>query len=131
MSNTTVTQPTSLYERLGRSEGISRLVDDIVEAHMTNPVISARFLPYRDDPVKTEQVKKHLCGFLAAGTGGPERYEGRSLPDAHRGMNISEAEYMAALDDILDTLRRHGADEPTQRDILAIAYSLKGEILRV
>jgi hemoglobin len=121
----------SLYDRLGGAAGISALVDDIVEAHMQNPLIQPRFLPYREQPERLAEVKKHLRGFFAAGSGGPETYGGRSMPDAHRGMNINEAEYMAALDDILTTLERHDIDEPTRNDVLAIAYSLKGEIMRV
>ena len=39
----------TLYERLGGATGISALVDDIIEAHMNNPAIKARFLPSRDD----------------------------------------------------------------------------------
>lgn len=120
----------TLYDRLGRADGISRLVDDIVQAHMENPAISARFLPYREQPDKLQTVKRHLCQFLGAGSGGPEVYEGRSMKDSHRGMNISEAEYMAALDDILQVLDAHKIDEQTRKDVLAIAYSLKGEILR-
>jgi len=119
----------SLYERLGGSGGISRLVDDIVEAHMVNPTIRARFLPYRDTPQRMKELKTHLCNFLGAGSGGPERYTGRSMPDSHRGMNINEAEYMAAVDDILAVLERHRIDEQTRKDVLAIAYSLKGEIM--
>jgi hemoglobin len=38
---------------------------------------------------------------------------------------------MAAMDDILSTLERHKIDEQTHKDVLAIAYSLKGEIIRV
>lgn len=40
----------SLYERLGGATGIATLVDDIVEAHMNNPLIKARFLPYARTP---------------------------------------------------------------------------------
>ena len=46
-------------------------------------------------------------------------------------MNISAAEYMAAVDDILKTLDAHGIDEETRKDILAIAYSLKEQIIHV
>lgn len=53
------------------------------------------------------------------------------MRDTHRGMNISEAEYMAAIDDILAGMRKHALDEQTQKDVLAIAYALKGEILHV
>ena len=121
----------SLFERLGGSSGISTLVEGIVARHMQNPVIQARFRPYLETPEKLAVTKKHLCAFFEAGSGGTAQYTGRTMQDAHRGMNISEAEYMAATDDILAVLRKHHIDEPTQKDVLAIAYSLKGDILHV
>jgi hemoglobin len=121
----------TLYERLGHSDGIARLVDGIVAAHMENPHIRARFLPYASDPARMDQIKGHLCAFLEAGSGGQRGYSGRTMRDTHRGMNINEAEYVAAIDDILAVLRRQGIDDQTQKDVLAIAYSLKGEILHV
>lgn len=121
----------SLYERLGGAAGIASLVDDIVEAHMNNPLIKARFVPYRDDPGHLAEVKGHLRDFLGTGGGGPETYKGRTMPDTHRGMNISAQEYMAAMDDILITLDKHNIDEQTRKDVLAIAYSLKDQIIHV
>jgi len=121
----------SLFERLGGSSGIDALVEDIVARHMENPVIRARFRPYLETPDKLVVTKKHLCAFLEAGSGGSAQYTGRTMQDTHRGMNISEAEYMAATDDILAALRKRQIDEQTQKDVLAIAYSLKGEILHV
>jgi hemoglobin len=46
-------------------------------------------------------------------------------------MNISGEEFLAAVDDIIKALRNRQIDEQTQKDVLAIAYSLKDEILRV
>lgn len=122
-------QARSLYERLGGTQGIRVLVEDIVALHMENPVIRARFLPYLDTPEKLAITKAHLCAFLEAGSGGPCEYKGRDMKATHRGMNISEAEYMATIDDILAGLRAHQVDEQTQKDVLAIAYSLKGDIM--
>jgi hemoglobin len=121
----------TLYQRLGGSSGINALVADIVALHMENPVIRARFRPYLETPEKLEITKKHLCAFLEAGSGGTAKYTGRTMRDTHLGMNINEAEYMATIDDILAALRKHGIDEQTQKDVLAIAYSLKGEILHL
>ena len=53
------------------------------------------------------------------------------MREAHRGMNINEAEFVAAVDDILAVLQKHGIDQSTQKDILAVAYSLKNEIVHV
>lgn len=124
-------QGTSLFERLGGSSGIRALVDDIVALHLENPAIQARFRPYLERPDKVEEVKRHTCAFFEAGSGGPAQYTGRSMKEAHRGMNIGAAEYMAATDDILAALRKRGIDDETQKDVLAIAYSLKGEILHM
>lgn len=126
---THATADADLYRRLGGSEGISRLVDDIVDAHMDNPVIQSRFLPYRDTPEKLAEVKRHLREFIEEGSGGPESYSGASMPEAHRGMNISEAEYVAAVDDILAVLEAHQLSEQTRKDMLAIVYSLKDQIM--
>lgn len=120
---------TSMFERLGGSTGINTLVDKIVARHMENPVIQPRFRPYLETPEKLATTKQHLCAFLEAGSGGSAPYHGRSMVDTHRGMNINEAEYMAALDDILAAMQEQAIDEQTQKDVLAIAYSLKGEIM--
>lgn len=121
----------SLFERLGGTTGIAALVDDVVARHLENPTIRARFLPYLEHPEKVAAVKQHTCHFFEAGSGGPATYTGRSMRDAHRGMNLNAAEYMAAVDDILDAVRARGADDQTQKDVLAIAYSLKSEIMHV
>lgn len=124
-------QNNSLFERLGGKSGISKIVDDIVVMHSENPVIKARFLPILEHPERLSVIKKHTCEFLEAGSGGSNQYTGRSMHDAHRGMNINEAEYMATIDDILAALRKNQIDEQTQNDVLAIAYSLKQDILHV
>jgi hemoglobin len=120
---------TTLYSRLGATQGIEALVDSIVDRHLRNPAIKARFMPVADDPDRLAVIKQHLCRFIASGTGGEAAYSGRGMPEAHRGMNINAAEYMAAVDDILLALKDHSIDEQSQKDVLAIAWSLKDEIL--
>ena len=120
-------QPASLYERLGRFEGISRIVNDLVDAHLANPVVAPRFLAAKD----LDRVRRLAIEFFCAGTGGPQPYTGRDLLVTHKGMNISEQEYMAVMDDILGTLEKHDIDPGTRGEVTAILYSLKGQVLRV
>lgn len=121
----------SLYDRLGQTDGIRALVGDIAERHLANPIIGRRFEPLTDDPEHMEVALRHLADFLEAGAGGPGAYTGRSMPDAHRGMNISGEEYLAAIDDIMGALQARGIDEATRKDVLFITYSLKPEIMRL
>lgn len=117
----------TLYERIGGADGIARLVDDAVDAHMRNPKVKTRFENTKD----IEHAKKMSRECFCAGAGGPEAYTGRDMRTTHKGMNISEAEYMAVMDDILGAMTKNklGADE--QKDVLAILYSLKGDIMHV
>lgn len=131
MTSAATTQSLSLYERLGGSEGIRRIVEDIGEAHLANPAIQARYRPIASDPEKWAAIKQSLCDFIAAGTGGPEVYNGPDMLEVHRGMNVSEREFLAAIDDIMEGLEKNGVDEASKKDMLAIAYSLKDEIIHL
>ena len=119
----------SLFERLGKREGISSLVDDVVENHMNNHVVKTRFLPYKEEPERLAVIKKHTIDFFSAGSGGPANYTGRDMPETHRGMNISPQEYMAVVDDIFSALDKHQMDDETKKDVLYILWSLKGTII--
>jgi len=46
-------------------------------------------------------------------------------------MNIDEADYMAAMDDILETMKSPGHAEDTRNEIAAILYGLKEGAIRV
>ena len=119
----------TLFERLGGSEGISGIVDDVVDAHMNNPSIKVRFLPYLETPEKLAEIKRHTVDFFNAGSGGGAIYAGRDMPTAHRGMNISHAEYMYAVDDIFRVLEKHQVDEASKSEVLSILWSLKDMII--
>ena len=119
--------PATLYERLGRVEGIRRIVDDIMHAHLANPVIRTRF----ENVKELDHASKMAVEFLCAGCGGPHPYTGKDLVVAHKGMNISEQEYMAAMDDILGALQKNGIGQQTQNEIVAVLYSLKAQVIRL
>jgi hemoglobin len=119
----------SLYIRLGGSDGISSIVDDIIAKHLDNPVVSPQFAYLSNDPEKLAQVKQHTCDFLGAGTGGNEVYTGNDVPTTHRGMNITNAEFLSAIDDILFVLNEHGMSDQTKKDMLYILYSFKGQVI--
>ena len=39
---------TTLYQRLGGADGMARLVDDVVAAHLANPLIKTRYEQIKD-----------------------------------------------------------------------------------
>lgn len=119
----------SLFERLGGTSGITAIVDSVIENHMNNPAINARFFPYQDQPERFAKIRQHTIDFFSAGSGGPVEYKGRDMPTTHTGMNISATEYMEVMNDIMGALKKHNIDEDSQKDVLAITWSLKEMIM--
>ena len=116
----------SLFDRLGGQDGITRLVTDIVDNHYRNPLIRTRFEQIKDRAA----VERHSVEFLCAGSGGPQAYTGRDMLTTHKGMNISEQELVAAIDDIVTGMNKIQLDQAVQNEVVAILYSLKGDVLR-
>lgn len=119
----------SLYERLGSAEGIAAIVDDVLANHLANPLVNVRYRHL--DAAGQAALKRTTCDFFGAGTGGPEVYAGRSMVDAHQGMNISEQEFIAVIDDVLAALAKNGVGDEEAREVLATLYSLKGQVIRI
>ena len=116
----------TLYTRLGGAEGIARLVDDVIDAHLANPLVKSRYEAVTD----MGHVKQMSRDFFGAGTGGPETYTGKDMITAHKGMNVSEQEFIAVIDDILGAMDRNGIGEEEKKEVLAVLYSMKDEIVR-
>jgi len=124
--NTTTLATTTLYDRLGRHEGIARITRSLIDNHLANPLVSVR---YAGSDMK--KVEQRVIEFFCAGAGGPETYTGKDMLATHKGMNISEQEFVAVVDDAMAALQSNGIDADTRNDVLAILWSLKGEVIRV
>jgi hypothetical protein len=78
----------------------------------------------------TVPVLSGLSLNLGAGSGGPETYTGKDMMTAHKGMNISEQEYLAVMDDVVEALSKNKVGEDAVKDVIGILYSLKSQIIR-
>jgi len=116
----------SLYERLGGTDGITAIVNDIVDFHLNNPRIAPR---YADSDVSA--VKNAVTTFFIAGSGGPNVYEGKDMLSAHRGMNINDAEFVAVIDDAMAALDKNGIGQREKEEVLFILYGMKREIIHL
>ena len=118
---------TSLYERLGRREGITRITADLMKNHLANPLVKMRYENSED----LARVERRAVEFFCAGTGGPETYTGQDMVATHKGMNISEQEFMSVIDDAMDALQKNAIDEATRNEVLAVLWSMRKEVVRV
>lgn len=116
----------TLYERLGGADGVATISAALVDNHLVNPLIAAQFTG-SDLPV----FKQTACDFFTAGSGGPDVYRGKDMLSAHRHMNISDAEFMAAVDDLMKALDASGIGAAEKAEVLYIFYTLRPEVVGV
>ena len=99
----------TLYERLGKEAGINQLTTEIVRLHHENEAIAHIF-----EGVHDETVARRVADFMVSGMGGPAVYENRpTLPDSHRHMKLTNADFMAAGADVIQAMQNlnYGQDE--------------------
>jgi hemoglobin len=116
----------SLYDRLGGSEGITRIAGDVVDNHTKNPVVAPRFAG-----TDLDKLKKLAADFFITGSGGPQVYEGKDMLAAHKHMNINDAEFMGVVDDVMNALESNDIGQREREEVLFILYSLRPQIVHV
>lgn len=114
----------TLYTRLGGTDGIRKIADVLVDNHVGNPRISARF-----SGSDLTNLKQMAGDLLITGSGGPEIYAGKDMISAHKHMNISGNEFVAVLDDAMGALDANNVGQREKEEVLFILYSLKDQVV--
>ncbi len=115
-----------LYERLGGKGAITAVVDEFVGNVAADKRINARFAN-TDIP----RLKKNLVDQICAGSGGPCTYTGRSMLDAHRGMNVQDTEFGALVEDLVKALDKFKVPAQEKNELLGILGPMKKDIVGV
>ena len=115
----------SLYDRIGGEKKVRAIVEDIWNNHSANPIVKDRFAASNPS-----YVKQMVFEIFAAATGATDvKYSGKDMKTAHTGMNISEMEFNAVVDDVLAACAAHGIEQQELNEILAILWSVRKEIV--
>src|SRR5947207_14920851 len=114
----------SLYDRLGGQPAITAVVDDFVSNVAADNRING-FFARTDIP----RLKKNLVDQICQGTGGPCTYTGRDMRTAHKGMNITDAQFNALVEDLKRALDKFKVPEKEQGDLLAVLGPMKPQIV--
>ena len=117
-------QSQTLFQRLGGKDAIVAVVDDFVGNVAGDARINRRFAS-----TNIPRLKQMLVDQICAGTGGPCTYSGRDMKSAHTGMNISDAEFGALVEDLIKSLDKFKVPEREKNDLLAILGPMKGDIV--
>jgi hemoglobin len=117
----------TLYQRLGGREAIKQVVDDFVANLAADPRVNARFKGL--DAAKLAKLQTNLADQICDVTGGPCAYLGRDMKAVHAGMNITEAEWNATVEDLVKTLNKFKVEPKEQQELLSALGGMKKDIV--
>ena len=123
----------TLYERIGGERTIVAVVDDLVARAAADPKVNftrnSAPHPWQATPENVARLKTRLVQFLGTATGGPQRYEGEDMRTAHRGMQISSAEFTAFVKGFQASLEHAGVKAKERKELLEIVESARGTVV--
>ncbi|OLB09367.1 MAG: hypothetical protein AUI04_04925 [Candidatus Rokubacteria bacterium 13_2_20CM_2_64_8] len=119
-------EPT-LYKRLGGREGIRGVVDDFVAFLVADPRVKDRFTKLT--PAQVEKLKTNASDQICDATGGPCSYLGKDMKAAHTGMNITEADWSATVEDLIKALDKRNVAKKDQQELIGLLAPMKKDIV--
>ena len=118
--------PGSLYERLGGIDAITAVVHDFRDRVAADSRINQKFA--RTD---LGRLTKMLIDQVCEATGGPCKYTGRSMQEAHAGMKVTTGEFNALVEDLVATLDQFKVGKGEQDELLGVLGPLMSNIVEV
>jgi hemoglobin len=115
---------TSLYEQLGGQEAIDAVVEEFYARVLADEKVKSLF-----DNTDMEKQKRHQAAFIAYATGGPNRYQGRTIKKAHEGLGITEEQFAAVAGHLSDSLKHFNVPEELIERVIELFNSLKGDVV--
>jgi hemoglobin len=114
----------SLYNELGGSAGIRRVVADLVPALQADARINATF-----DGVDMERLAAKLEEQFCEVSGGPCKYSGKDMTTIHEDLKVSRAQFNALVEDLQAAMRRNDVPSRTQNRLLARLAPMHREVV--
>ncbi len=103
-----------LYQAFGGHDGLVRIMDDFMVNLLADPRTEPFFGPANQVQIKALLVEQ-FCVIL----GGPCQYSGRSMKEAHQGMNVGEDNFYALVEALQKAMNKNHVPFSAQNKLLA------------
>lgn len=114
----------SLYERLGGKDAITAVVAQFVANVGADARINKFFATTDLDKLKT-----HLVNQICEASGGPCKYTGRTMKEAHKGMGVAAADFNALVEDLVKALDKFNVGKKEKDELLGVLGPMQKDIV--
>jgi hemoglobin len=117
----------TLYNRLGGYDGITGFVNNLLPRLQGDSQLGRFWQNRGEDGIERE--KQLLIDFLSSNAGGPVYYTGRDMALSHKGMKISESDWVLFLGHAGDTMSALNVPQQECNDVVAFVLTLKDDLV--
>jgi hemoglobin len=117
----------TLYSRLGGYDGITGFVNNLLPRLQGDSQLGRFWQNRGEDGIERE--KQLLIDFLSSNAGGPVYYTGRDMALSHKGMKISESDWVLFLGHAGDTMSALNVPQQECNDVVAFVLTLKDDLV--
>ena len=123
------TDKPSLYARLGGISGIATVVDDFIDRIMIDPRLSANiWVSEAHHRLPPAGFKYLVTEIVCSATGGPQKYNGKSMAEWRARLKVTSQEWDAFLDDVQQTLNKFAVRAGEQAELKAILDRTRSDL---
>ena len=119
----------SLYSRLGGKKAITAVVDQFVTNCATDTRINKFFADTAKDKKRLAKFKTNLVNQICQKSGGPCKYTGKNMKEAHKGMGITDADFNALVEDLVKALDKFKVGATEKNELLGALGPMKSDIV--
>ena len=113
-----------LFRALGGEAGITRVVDAALAEIHGDLRINIFF-----EKTDMADLRRLLIEQICAATGGPCTYSGRSMEEAHSGLNLTDADFDAFVEDLVHAMNSTKVPADLQKKLLALLGPMRPEVV--
>lgn len=121
----------SLYDRLGGEQGITTVINDFIDRFRTleDERINNPLVKKRHDAAYVPALKEQWLRFVSQSTGGPTKYEGRSMKWTHAGLAITDDQFDRTIEIMAESLAVSQIAKREQEELLSLMRAHREEIV--
>lgn len=116
--------PDTLYDQLGGKQGIASLTDASIEHYANDPRVAPTFVH-----ADIDRFRRMFALYICQITDGPCHYTGDSMADVHRGMNLSETQFNAVVEDLTAAMTSLRIPVPVQNRLIKRLAPVRADVI--